>query len=128
MNVPVPHGLTRLAAAGIVVGLLTAGCASSPKTVPFTVQSDPLGAYVVFQTQAGSVQSDWVYLGNTPVTTTRNIDPDSIKDARSVALRVMKEGYFDQTKTWVGAEFLDEVEEKGRIYWNPRLVPSPGDN
>lgn len=126
MNHSLPRRMTRLAAGGLVVATLTAGCASQPKTVPFTVQSDPLGAYVVFQTQAGSVQSDWVYLGNTPVTTTRNINPDAIKNAHSVALRVMKDGYFDQTKTWAGEEFLDEVEDKGRIYWNPRLVPSTG--
>ena len=63
----------RVLAIALGLGLLT-GCASSVRTVPLKVQSDPLGAYVMMQVQADPADDrsyDWVFLGNTPLDTRR---------------------------------------------------------
>ena len=104
--------------------LLSAGCASSTKNVPLNIQSDPLGAYVVFQiTRANGTKSDWVFLGNTPLLTTRQYSKEELRNENSIVLRVMKEGFFDQTKVFKGKELRQESKSKGRVFWNPRLVP-----
>lgn len=109
----------------VLLAVLATGCAST-RNVPFNIQSDPLGAYVVFQigNDAGAAQSDWVYLGNTPLVTTREYASNQLKRGNSIKIRVMKEGYFDQTKAWKGDELKAESRSEGRIFWNPRLVPS----
>jgi hypothetical protein len=108
----------------IIAGLYVSGCAST-RNVPFNIQSDPLGAYVMFQiaTDKGAV-SDWVYLGNTPLVTTREYRSTQLKNSNSVVIRVMKEGYFDQTKSWRGGQLWKDAKSGERIFWNPRLVPS----
>ena len=105
------------------------GCASSGpvRTLPIKVQSDPLGAYVVFQVQAdaGDLRSfDWIYLGNTPVDTRRAISKEDLKRADSFRIKVMREGYIDQEKAWTGEQMIDEIKSKGAVFWNPRMVPS----
>jgi len=113
---------------GVIAALVAAtvsGCASPRRNVPFNIQSDPLGAYVMFQVKnEGGAKSDWIYLGNTPLITTRQYTKEQLSGKNSVMLRVMKEGYFDQTKVWKGGELKDESKSKGRVFWNPRLVPS----
>ncbi len=113
----------HLLGAGLIVLFIT-GCAST-RDVPFAIYSEPQGAYVMFQVRDSEQKlSDWIYMGNTPLITRRDIDPEKIKKARTITIKVMKEGYFDQTKVWKGKEFLFERKDKGRIFWNPPLVPA----
>ena len=103
-----------------------AGCASSVKTVPFKVQSDPLGAYVLFQVQADQQDEqnyDWIYLGNTPLDIRRTVASRDLKRADAFVIRVMKEGYLDQRKAWTGEQIVREAKKKGAVFWNPRLIP-----
>ncbi len=112
----------RLLGAGLAV-LLIGACASAPRTVPFNVHSDPQGAYVLLQVQPPvGPAADWVFIGNTPLNSVREMDLDTAKKAKTVTLRVMKEGYFDQTKVWVGDVFVGEAKDKGKIFWTPRMV------
>jgi len=104
--------------------VFAAGCASSTKNVPLNIQSDPLGAYVVFQiTKDNGTKSDWIFLGNTPLLTTRQYTKEELRNENSIVLRVMKEGFFDQTKVFKGRELRQESKSKGRVFWNPRMVP-----
>lgn len=111
--------------AGVVAVL--GGCASpSVRTVPFKVQSDPLGGYVLYQVQADveDVRTyDWVYLGVTPVDIRRAVDKVDLNRADAFVLRVIKEGYHDQHKSWTGEQLVKEAQSKGAVFWNPRLVP-----
>ena len=107
-----------------VLVIVASGCASATKNVPLNIQSDPLGAYVVFQiTRLNGTKSDWIFIGNTPLLTTRQYTKEELNDENSIVLRVMKEGYFDQTKVFKGKELRRESKSKGRVFWNPRLVP-----
>lgn len=117
--------VVRATMAVALVGVVLAGCASPKRNVPFNVQSDPLGAYVMFQVKdREGVKTDWIYLGNTPLVTTRQYTGDQLDKKATVTLRVMKEGFFDQTRVFKGAQLREESKDKGRIFWNPRLVPS----
>ena len=110
------------------VGLTATACASnSVKTVPLRVQSDPLGAYVLFQVQADVKDQrsfDWVYIGNTPLDTRRSVWKKDLDDADAFVLRIMKEGYIDQQKAYTGEQLVNEAKSKGVVFWNPRLVPA----
>ena len=104
---------------------LALGCAST-RDVPMTVHSDPLGAIVLMQTgDEDGTQSDWIMLGNSPMQITRNF---GTKSTTSVSLRVIKEGYFEQVKTWEIGDFLSENKEQGRVVWVPHLVESKAGN
>ncbi len=107
--------------------LLMAGCGTAVKTVPFKVQSDPLGAYVMFQVQSDAEDErsyDWIFLGNTPVDTRRTISKKELKRADFFMVKVIKEGFLDQQKAWTGEQLVKESKSKGAVFWNPRLVPS----
>lgn len=120
-------GALRAVLVSAMLAALVAGCASPPRNVPFNIQSDPLGSYVMFQVKnEGGGKSDWIYLGTTPLITTRQYSKKQLQGKNTVMFRVMKEGYFDQTKVWKGGELRDESKAKGRVFWNPRLVPSTG--
>ncbi len=100
--------------------LLSSGCAGNAVMLPMTIQSDPLGAYVLMRQQnVQKTEPEWVYLGNTPLTSQREVSTD-----QNLILRVMKEGYFNQSKEWLPEQFKVELENKKRVFWNPRLVPS----
>ena len=118
---------SRSLALSIIVLLmaLATGCAST-RAVPFTIQSDPLGAYVLLQIKSSQIgdSSDWIFVGNTPLSTTRSLSDRQLRSAESVTIRVMKEGYFDQSKQWNPNSLLVEKKEKGMVFWNPRLVRS----
>ncbi len=106
---------------------LVAGCASTVRTVPFQIQSDPLGATVLYQVRADAQDSpnyDWIFLGHTPLDVRRAILSRDLKRADSFVIRVMKDGFLDQHKSWTGEQIVDEAKTKGGVFWNPRLVPS----
>ena len=105
-------------------GIFIAGCANRMKDVPFTVNSRPPGSYVLLQTLVPDKDMyDWVYLGTTPVAFEREMDFKQLKKADSISLRILKEGYFEQTKTWSSEDFIDLYDDKGGISWDPHLVP-----
>lgn len=116
----------RILATAAILFALT-GCASSVKTVPWKIQSDPLGAYVLYQVQRDKQDeqnSDWIYLGITPLDIRRSVLSTDLKRADAFVIRVMKDGYLDQKKAWTGEKIVKEAKSKGAIFWNPRLVPS----
>jgi hypothetical protein len=111
----------------ILVIVILTGCASSVKTVPFKIQSDPLGAFVLYQIQADQYDDrnyDWIYLGNTPLDIRRTVASSDLKRADAFVIRVMKEGYLDQQKAWTGEQIVKEAKKKGAVFWNPRLIPA----
>ncbi len=104
----------------ILLMLLATGCGT--RQVSFTINSEPLGSYMVMQVLTPDNKiSDWVYLGNTPLVMVREMKFAEIRRA-TITMKVMKEGYFDQTKIWEGKGFIREFKDKGGIFWNPRLV------
>jgi len=121
----VTHSLKILTAAAVL--LILSGCASAVKTVPWRIQSDPLGAYVLYQIQRDKQDeqnTDWIYLGITPLDIRRSVLSTDLKRADAFVIRVMKDGYLDQKKAWTGEQIVKEAKSKGAIFWNPRLVPS----
>ena len=113
-----------MALTAAIFGLVAAGGCASNKALPMKIQSDPLGAYVVYQekTSSSSDNADWIYLGKTPLNIQRPIDNKIDKDD-SLRLRVMKDGYNDQIRDWSGDDIETEMDELGHLFWNPRLVP-----
>ena len=105
--------------------LSMAGCATGPITVPITIQSDPLGGHVTYQmptTEKGG-SNDWIYLGKTPIDLKQVVDGDQLKKAQAFRVKVFKGGYNDQVRDWSEDEIEEAIEEKGHIFWNPKLVP-----
>lgn len=103
------------------------GCASTIRTVPFKIQSDPLGAVVLYQIQADAQDErtyDWIYLGLTPLDIRRAVAQADLKRADAFVLRVMKDGYLEQRKSWTGEQLVKESRSKGAVFWNPLLVQS----
>jgi hypothetical protein len=111
---------------GLTLGTLVilAGCASS-ESVPFTIQSDPLGGHVIYQvnTKGKDSSTDWIYLGKTPIDIKRQISRRDLKKAEAFRIKVFKNGYHDQVRDWNGGEIEEEIDEKGHLFWNPKLVP-----
>ena len=104
---------------------LLGACAGGTKSIPMTIQSDPLGAHVIYQARtAKEGNTDWIYLGKTPLDIKQSIPKKQLKSAEAFRMRVMKDGYSDQIRDWTGNDLRDEIEEKGRLFWNPRMVPS----
>ncbi len=127
MSNSLPARVVKTMLVATLAAAVLGGCAST-RVVPFTVQSDPLGAHVVYQVQSevrgtGGAH-DWIYLGVTPIDIRREIGNTQLRKADAFVLRVMKEGYLDQQRSWTGPEMLDELSTKKRVFWNPRLVPS----
>jgi hypothetical protein len=118
-----PYQAIMLAAV-IVTLSFTGGCASN-KNLPMKVQSDPLGAYVVYQkhTTSSNDGKDWIYLGKTPLNIQQSIGDGNLKNNESLRLRVMKDGYSDQVRDWSGKDIEADIDQMGHLFWNPRLVP-----
>ena len=102
--------------------ILLSAC-SSTRNVPFTVQSDPLGAQVMLKLKSEeNKQTDWIYLGNTPLTTQRKVSTKYMNNEHSFVVQVMKEGYSDQAKEWSGVQIKEASKGDNRIFWNPKLI------
>jgi hypothetical protein len=113
--------LKPVAAAACLV-FLTA--CSSTKVIPMVIQSDPLGADVIYQVRSTDSRKagDWIYLGKTPLEVNRKHHKDKLDDSHTFVFRAFKDGYLDQTKEWRGSDLEEEEDEKGHMFWNPRLV------
>jgi len=102
-----------------VIFSLTA-CGPNKRDVSMKIHSDPLGAYALMQVKySGNENSDWIYLGPTPITLDKSIIMD---DAVEVSLKVIRPGFFEQTKSWKPREFVKEHSKQGGILWVPSLV------
>ncbi len=109
----------------LVITLFLAACASD-KSIPLTIQSDPLGGHVAYQVNSSvkGTSSDWIYLGKTPLDIKRKISSKQLRKAQAFRLKIMKDGFSDQVRDWNGKDIKGEIEEKGHLFWNPKLVPS----
>ena len=112
--------------AAILAFSLLSACASRVMPVRFKVNSEPEGAYVLYQIQGAEVDcaGKWVYLGNTPLQGMYQFDRKQIQSGDKISLRVMQQGYMDQTKEWTGSSFYEESKGKGVIFWTPEMVPA----
>ena len=104
------------------VAVLLTGCADS-KSVRFKIKSVPKGAHVLYQVKGGEnpCQDKWIYLGNTPLQGVQHFSEQQLKNTAKITLRVMHNGYHDQSKEWDGESFWQEIEEKDVIFWTPEL-------
>ena len=104
----------------IAICIAVVGCGSTKKQVPISVLSDPLGAYALIQVEYKKQDnSDWVFLGPTPVTLNRTI---KLEGATRISIRVIKDGFYDQTKSWEAKKFLREYKNNNKVIWSPSLV------
>ena len=95
-------------------------CGSSKKNSSMKVHSDPLGAYALMQVKyKGDENSEWIFLGPTPVIADKSIKLDG---ATSVSLKVIRPGFFEQVKSWSIRDFKKEYNRTKRISWVPSLV------
>lgn len=118
--------IKNLLKVGVLSSVLLLTACGGYRTVPISVQSDPLGAYVTYQLRSTheDANDDWIFIGKTPVEIQRGIKKKDLKRANALRVRVMREGYSDQIKDFAKNDIQAEIEEKGRLFWNPRLVPS----
>ncbi|NLZ17327.1 MAG: hypothetical protein GX087_06295 [Desulfobulbaceae bacterium] len=110
----------------VLVMLMLSACGSRVAPVRFKVNSEPEGAYVLYQVQGTEIEcaGKWVYLGNTPLQGMYQFDRKLLRNSDKISLRVMQQGYMDQTKEWTGASFYEESKGKGVIFWTPEMIPA----
>lgn len=90
------------------------------KNFALKVNSNPLGAYALMQVKyKGDENPEWIFLGPTPVVIDKSI---SYKGATSVALKVIRPGFFEQVKTWSARDFAKEHGKQKTISWTPNMV------
>ena len=124
MTIPKTYQSIYRALTTCMVAFFAMGCAST-EVIPVTIQSDPLGGVVLMKMRdKQSTETDWIYLGNTPLTTQREFNGEQLKNSETMVLRIIKEGYHDQAKEWSVKEVEELYDDHGQIYWNPRLVKS----
>ena len=104
----------------VIVMFSLAACGPNKRDVLMKIHSDPLGAYALMQVKyKGNENSDWVFLGPTPVTLDKSIN---MSDAVEVSLKVIRPGFYEQTKSWKPKEFLKEHSKQNGILWVPNMV------
>lgn len=121
-----PQSIRFLYSIGLFIILFTiTGCATQ-KTVRFKINSVPKGAHVLYQVKGGNspCQGQWLYLGNTPLQSVRQLAENEVEDADKITLRIIHNGYHEQTKEWDGIGFWEEIEERDMIFWTPELIPN----
>ena len=118
----------RLLALGGAVLLALTGCGDNTAAVLFKVNSEPEGAYVLYQLSGTEAPcaGEWIYLGNTPLQGIHQFTREQLRNSDRISLRVMQPGYMDQKKDWGGEAFYEEAREKGVIYWTPEMIPAIG--
>ena len=102
---------------------LLSGCADS-RTVRFKINSVPKGAHVLYQVEGEGMpcKGKWVYLGNTPLQGVQQFNEGQMAGADKITLRILHNGYHDQSREWDGESFWQEIEEKDVIFWTPELI------
>lgn len=102
---------------------VSSGCANK-KTINFKIDSVPKGAYVLYQVVGEGIacQGQWIYLGNTPLNSVRRLSERELDKADKITLRIMYNGYQDQTKEWDGEGFWEEISSRDVLYWAPQMV------
>ena len=107
------------------LALLVSSCSSS-QAVNFKIHTDPEGSHVVYKISQndGTKATEWIYLGVTPYKGVTLFNGDALEDESTISVKVMQNGYLDQVKEWNGAQFLEEYENEGLIFWTPHLVRS----
>lgn len=106
---------------------LLAACGGKNVVLPLKVQSDPLGAHVIYQIQSNDAEqatADWIYLGSTPISSRKNVKTKQLDSKNTLVIKVLKEGYLNQEKAWSLTDVRKEAKDKGTVFWNPRLVPA----
>ena len=118
----------RLLALGGAVLLALTGCGDKTAAVRFKVNSEPEGAYVLYQLSGTEAPcaGEWIYLGNTPLQGIHQFTREQLRNSDRISLRVMQPGYMDQKMDWGGEAFYEEAREKGVIYWTPEMIPAIG--
>lgn len=101
--------------------MLLVGCGSvGRKDVPLAIYSDPLGAYALLKVEYSDKRdSDWIFLGPTPIKVSKSID---FEKAKNVTLRVIREDFQEQSKTWSAKDFIKMSKRGDKIFWSPAMV------
>lgn len=110
--------IQQILAISFAVFLMTLTGCSSKSAINFNVHTEPEGAHVIYK-QGGS---PWIYLGITPLDVIEVFPGDRLKEENTISLKAMRCGYLEQVKEWTGEELEEENDEKGRIFWTPRLI------
>jgi len=105
----------------VILTLVTlTACGPNKRDVSMKIHSDPLGAYALMQVKyEGNANSDWIYLGPTPVTMDKTLILDN---AVEVSLKVIRPGFFEQVKSWKPRDFVKEHSQQNGILWVPNMV------
>lgn len=105
----------------LVLMALLVGCGSvGRKDVPLAIYSDPLGAYGLLKVEySDNRDSDWIFLGPTPIKISKSID---FEKAKNVTLRVIREDFQEQTKSWSAKDFIKMSKNGNKIFWSPAMV------
>lgn len=105
----------------ILLTFIIVGCGSiGRKEVPLSIYSDPLGAYALLKVDySDNRDSDWIFLGATPIKISKSID---FEKAKKVSLRVIREDFIEQTKTWSAKEFRQLSKGENKIFWSPAMI------
>lgn len=104
----------------LFVFLSLTACGAGKRDVSMKIHSDPLGAYALMQVKyEGNENADWIFLGPTPVTLDKTI---ILEDATEVSLKVIRPGFFEQTKSWKPKDFVKEHQQQNGILWVPSMV------
>ena len=120
LHLPTRPRLNFKIVALITACLLISACGSNKKNISMRLHSDPLGAYALMQVKyQGNEESDWIFLGPTPVSIDKRI---VMQGATSISLRVIRPGFYEQTKTWKAKDFLKEQKQQKQIIWTPNMV------
>lgn len=103
------------------LSLVLVACGSGKRNISMNVHSDPLGAYALMKVsyKKSDDSTDWIFLGPTPIVVDKSI---KFRGATSVSIRVIRPGFFEQTKTWTATEFKREHTRNKEINWLPSLV------
>lgn len=98
--------------------LFLAGCSSPKHAINFKIHTEPEGAHIIYRQDNNS----WIYLGPTPLNVVEVIPEEQLEGNHTISLKAMRCGYLDQTREWSGDLVVREIEEKGVIFWAPRLI------
>ena len=103
------------------LSLVLTACGSGKRNIAMNVHSDPLGAYALLKVtyKKSEDSTDWIFLGPTPIVLDKSI---KFRGATSVQIRVIRPGFYEQTKTWTATEFKREHARSKEINWLPSLV------